>query len=330
MQNIARIAFKRIMELPKPTMEDIALSRPVKTGYATTSGFLLTCFGLTVVAIGAIFSLPKIWFWILLLPSIVLALAVSVRVAEPVEIKSKRVVDVEKNDLLLLRNNGYFCEIAPVVDSYEISDSNPVVALVVARETQPFSRRTDEWVHVAQSQIRRNVRSLSENDEHALRSAFECLIGAPWSDDLPEDCSGKTLDIFRRLGFVERMFFGLGGWRLTESAKQYKINSEIRANYSAPHEPSECPPPIMVVVGELVVSAEGVSMPMSQIVEQLRNLVTLETERVVVDKIREAIRENNSEATREGFRKLGIDVLTNALGGALGNALWATVFAPLI
>ena len=117
---------------------------------------------------------------------------------------------------------------------------------------------------------------------------------------------------------------------MTESAKQYKINSEIRANNSAPHEPSECPPPIMVVVGELVVSAEGVSMPMSQIVEQLRNLVTLETERVVVDKIREAIRENNSEATREGFRKLGIDVLTNALGGALGNALWATVFAPLI
>lgn len=96
MQNITRLAFKKIMDLPKPTMEDIALSRPVRTCYATTSGFLLTCFGLTIVAIGAIFSLPKIWFWILLLPAIVLALIVSIWVAEPVEIKSKRVLDVEK------------------------------------------------------------------------------------------------------------------------------------------------------------------------------------------------------------------------------------------
>ena len=107
---------------------------------------------------------------------------------------------------MLLRNNGYFCEIAPVVDSYEISDSNPVVALVVARETQPFSRRTDEWVHVAQSQIRRNVRILSENDEHALRSASNVLLSLPgrmiyqktalekpWiffvGSDLPKECS---------------------------------------------------------------------------------------------------------------------------------------------
>jgi len=329
-QNITRSAFKKLMELPKPTIEDIALSRPVRTSYATTRGFLIACFGLTVVAIWAIFPLPRIWFWMLLLPAIVLALTVSLWVAEPVEIKSKRVLDVKENDLLLLRNNGYFCEIAPVVDSCEISDSNPVVALVVARETQPFLRGTDEWVCVAQSQIRRNVRSVSENDERALRSAFEYLAVSPWSDDLPEDCSGKTLDIFRRLGFVERMFFGLGDWHLTESAKQCKINSEIRANNSAPHDSPEYHRPTMVVMGDLIVSAEGVSMSMSQIVEQLRTLVTLETERVVVDKIREAIRENNGEATREGFRKLGIDVLTNALGGVLGNALWTTVFAPLI